>query len=216
MRQSAITLQSECSQQERDVLIGILRDNNLSERHLEIGTAAGGTLKEMIGVYIDREIKPKFVVIDPLTYFPNQREKIELNLRNSGLDPSQVDFRVGTSNDFLKAARATETRFDFIFIDGDHRHLPAMIDLQWADMLRSGGFVCLHDYGPKFPGVIWAADYFLRKNPNFRRYAQAGTLLVLAKTGEGQRLAVTPYDLLAARLHNWLYRRTQSIKRLLR
>lgn len=216
MRQSAITLQSECSQQERDVLIGILRDNNLSEQHLEIGTAAGGTLKEMMGVYADRETKPKFVVIDPLTYFPNQREKIELNLRNSGLDPSQVDFCVGTSKDFLEAARATETQFDFIFIDGDHKHVPAMIDLQWVDMLRPGGFVCMHDYGPKFPGVIWAADYFLRKNPNIRRHAQAGTLLVMTKTGENLRPAVTSHDLRAAWFHKWLHRLTNPIKRLLR
>lgn len=216
VRRSGVTLESECSEQERKVLIGILRDNSLIERHLEIGTAAGGTLKEMMGAYRDRDTKPKFVVIDPLTYFPNQKEKIELNLRNAGLDPSEVDFCAGTSNDFLSAARANETRFDFIFIDGDHKHVPAMIDLQWTDMLRSGGFVCLHDYGPKFPGVIWAADYFLKRNPNFRRHAQAGTLLVLAKTAEGRHPAVTKFDLLVAHVHKYLFRLTRPVKRFLR
>src|SRR6056297_2502919 len=75
-RQSSIDLSSECTESERGLIRRVLSEANLSGRHLEIGTAAGGTLKEMIGVYADRETCPQFVVIDPFTYFDDQLKKV--------------------------------------------------------------------------------------------------------------------------------------------
>ena len=52
---------------------------------LEIGTAAGGTLKE-IQTVDSVNLTAKFFVLDPFTYFPNQLEKVHQNLSNSKID----------------------------------------------------------------------------------------------------------------------------------
>jgi SAM-dependent methyltransferase len=197
-RQSSIDLSSECSEEERALIGRILGTGTLSDRHLEIGTAAGGTLKEMIGVYADRETCPQFVVIDPFTYYDNQLEKVRTNLTGAGIDPDSVQFWTGTTQSFIDRERKAGGTFDFVFIDGDHRHYPVMIDLQWADLLRPGGFICLHDRSEKFPGVGWAIDRFLAKNPDMRFVEQAETLVALQKTGPGRPRGVTSADLRAA------------------
>jgi SAM-dependent methyltransferase len=197
-RQSSIDLSSECSEAERALIRRILGTGKLSDRHLEIGTAAGGTLKEMIGVYGDQASCPQFVVIDPFTYYDNQLEKVRTNLASAGIDPDSVAFWTGTTQDFIDRERKAGGTFDFIFIDGDHRHYPVMIDLQWADQLRPGGVICLHDRSEKFPGVGWAIDRFLARNPDMRFVEQAETLVALEKTGPGRPRGVTSADLRAA------------------
>jgi len=197
-RISATTLESECTQEERALLRRILSDHELRGRHLEIGTAAGGTLKELIGIYMNRPERPQFVVIDPLTYFENQLSKIQANLKSAGIDPDSVAFWQGTSTDFLARERASGVGFDFVFIDGDHRAYPVMVDLQWADMVNPGGFICLHDRSEKFPGVGWAIDRFLSRSPEFSFVQQAGTLVVLRKNIDRQGSFVTASDLWAA------------------
>src|SRR4051812_46311494 len=103
MRPSAITLASELAPAELDALLRLLQGAGLTGPHLEIGTAAGGTLKELLLAYAPAN-RPKFVVVDPMGYFPNQRVTIERNLVSAGIDPTAVDFRVATSWQALKAA----------------------------------------------------------------------------------------------------------------
>ena len=199
VRESSVYLASECSPAERRLLTRLLSDNSLVDRHLEIGTAAGGTLKELIGAYAARPQRPTFVVIDPLTYFENQLEKICQNLSSAGIAPESVLFWKGTSQDFLGRERSADGRFDFVFIDGDHRHFPVMLDLQWADLLNVGGFICLHDRREKFPGVGWAIDRFLGACPEFVFVEQVDSLVVLRKVRDRQAPCVTAADLRSAR-----------------
>src|SRR6056297_2503124 len=210
-RQSSIDLSSECTESERGLIRRVLSEANLSGRHLEIGTAAGGTLKEMIGVYADRETCPQFVVIDPFTYFEDQLKKVRANLSSAGIDPDSVEYWTGTTPDFIERERKARGSFDFVFIDGDHRHYPVMIDLQWLDLVRPGGFVCLHDRSAKFPGVGWAIDRYLENNPDVRFLEQAGTLVALEKTGPGRIRGVTSADLRAARVAQLLRKWKRSI-----
>lgn len=84
VRQSSITLESECSEAERAALRDILKNSNFTAAHMEIGTAAGGTLKELIGCYPLGQA-PQFIVIDPLSYFPDQLSKIKTNLHRRKL-----------------------------------------------------------------------------------------------------------------------------------
>lgn len=197
-RPSATTLQSECHPEELELLRRTLGEHNLKGRHLEIGTAAGGTLKELMLTYPDAATRPDFVVIDPMTYFKDQPRKVRQNLENAGIDPDTVTFWTGTSEDFLETERRAGGAFDFIFVDGVHKALPVMIDIQWADMLCEGGFICFHDRRAKFPGVGWAIARFLRRNKNFREVAAARSLVVVQKTGAQTGPVVSEADLEAA------------------
>ena len=66
MRACATTLAPEVTEKELNALTGLLETSGLDAPHLEIGTAAGGTLKAMMGVYEDG-VRPAFVVVDPMT-----------------------------------------------------------------------------------------------------------------------------------------------------
>ena len=212
-RASATTLESECTQAELGLLVHVLTSHDLRDRHLEIGTAAGGTLKELIGLYTSREKVPEFCVIYPLTYYPNQREIIDRNLRIAGIDPNSVRFWQGVTGDFLARERQNRGRFDFVFIDGDHRAYPVTVDLQWGDLVNLGGFICLHDNSPKFPGVTWAIARFLRNCPEFEMAGQEGTLVVLRKVAQRSKACVTRADRAAAWWWQLRYKWARSLRK---
>ncbi len=196
MRASATTLQSEISAAELARLVSLLRVAGLKGRHLEIGTAAGGTLKELMRTYPDGE-RPAFVVVDPMTYFPDQLAKVRRNLASAGLDLTRVDFRIAKSRPaFVAAQRAGET-YSFIFVDGSHKLRYVTEDLAWAGLVEPGGFVCFHDYGPAERGVMMAVDRLLARHSNYEVVDRVERLLILRKLGPG-RPEVTAWDRLHA------------------
>src|SRR6202521_5341210 len=141
MRASATTLEPEISNNELARLVALLRAERFRGAHLEIGTAAGGTLRELMRVYPD-ETRPRFVVVDPMTYFPDQLAKVRRNLKDAGLDPDRVDFRVTKSWPALHEARHAGEMFSFIFVDGAHKMRYVTEDIAWAELLEPGGIVC--------------------------------------------------------------------------
>jgi predicted O-methyltransferase YrrM len=177
------TLGPEMSDEELQYLMEILRLNKFTGNHLEIGTAAGGTLVKMMRCYDDRT-RPHFVVIDTMTYFTNQWEIVKMNLKEHGLDPTAVEFRVARSYDVFKQVEKTTEEYDFIFIDGAHKCQYVMQDLCWSRLLRKGGLLCLHDYAPNTRGVMFAANRFLSKYANYAKVALVDKLLVIRKCEE--------------------------------
>ncbi|MFC5067317.1 class I SAM-dependent methyltransferase [Flaviflagellibacter deserti] len=171
----------------------------LTGAHLEIGTAAGGTLKEMMLIY-PVAVRPKFVVVDPMTYFDDQMSIIEQNLRSSGIDPATVDFRRGYSWPLFQEALKAKDRFSFIFIDGHHGVKFVTQDLAWTRLLDVGGIVALHDHSKRFPGVLWSVRRFLKVNKNYEKIAETGALVILRKTASSPRPEVTSMDILLAAL----------------
>jgi len=119
MRRCAITLESEISDVERNALLKVLKEFSLKCTHLEIGTAAGGTLCEIYNFYksTDREI-PNFWVVDPMKYFPNQIDIVKKNLISKGVNLSKIRFLQNISSVALKKAFSEGPEFDFILIDG--------------------------------------------------------------------------------------------------
>lgn len=212
MRPSALTLEPELTPAERALLLDTLRRCRPDGPHLEIGTAAGGSLREMMRVYEPAE-RPPFVVVDPFSYFPDQRAIVARNLASHGLDPSTVDFRVGESAALLPAALGAGDRFAFIFIDGNHKARYVMQDLGWTRLLTVGGLVALHDHKPKFRGVMWATARFLARNPHFERMAEAESLVILRKTRQAARPEVSPSDVTIAGLVQPILRVRRSLEK---
>ncbi len=157
MRPCALTLESELSDNELEYVTQLLNNNALSEFHLEIGTAAGGTLWRLMQSYSDNN-RPKFIVVDPMTYFEGQLDIVKDNLLQHGIRSDAVDFRIGKSYELFKRAVSAGEQYDFIFIDGSHKYRYVMKDLRWSRLLRPGGVLCMHDYHPDTMGVIKAAD----------------------------------------------------------
>lgn len=176
-----------------------LRDAGLKARHLEIGTAAGGSLCFIMNHY-DDDGRPPFTVVDTMSYFTDQLDIVQRNLAANGLDADAVDFRVMSSDDAFEQAREEDLKFDFILVDASHKVRYVMNDLRWMRLLNVGGLACFHDYAPQFKGVRWPIDRFLRRNPHFTRVNQAGSLLCLRKEREAPRIEVNGAD----RLWAWI------------
>jgi hypothetical protein len=82
-----------------------------------------------------------------------------------------------------------------------------------ASLLRPGGYLCLHDYGPKFPGVTWAADRFLQNNPNYRRATLTGSLLVIQKSEISRRAEVGTTELVLGNILTLLHKFRHSVRK---
>ena len=212
MRQSSIDLSSECSITERACIADAIKSLSSGGNFLEIGTAAGGTLKEIIGTADNEKLDVIFYVIDPFTYYPDQLQKVNKNLTNSGIDPSRVRFWQGTTDNHFPIALEKGIKFKFIFIDGDHKAYPVMNDLRWMELLEVGGVACFHDYCDKFPGVAWSLEHFLSKNEQFSKISEAETLRVIRRNGENI-VAVNKLDLLQSKFIQVFLRLRRSIKK---
>jgi predicted O-methyltransferase YrrM len=180
---------------EHECLLGALRAAAGAGQFLEIGTAAGGTLAQMM-LCLDRQ-DARFVVVDPMTYFPDQLQAVQRNLRGHGIDPARVDFRVQTSARAFAAAKKTGESFRFILIDGSHKIMPVMGDLRWLRLLATDGVVCFHDYWPGEKGVYLPVKRFLSRRSNYKIVGSAAGLLALRKTGPSLRVETD--------LADWLY-----------
>jgi predicted O-methyltransferase YrrM len=196
-RVSATTLEPELTGPELSTLATLLRNAELRGPHLEIGTAAGGTLRELILTYQSKDLPP-FIVVDTFTYFPGQREIVERNLRTAGIDPARITFRASKSFDAVFTALKAGEHFSFIFIDAEHDAQNVTRDLLWTRMLDPGGFVCLHDYNERFCGVMWAVNHFLKRNRNYRQVALVDSLIVLQKQSAGRAPEISRIDLTRA------------------
>lgn len=212
MRQCAKTLAAEMTIAEHHLLISSLLSLNGHRPHLEIGTAAGGTLCAMLSA-IPADTRPPFVVVDPLKYFPNQLETVHRNLIEHRIDPSTVEFRAMKS---VKALRESERRgeqFDFILVDGCHKIQSVTSDLKWSRQLAVGGLICFHDYLPIYPGVKMSVDRFLRKHKNYTIAGHADSLLVMRKISPSPSLEIDMSDELFARFWSLSHRVARKWKR---
>ena len=124
------------------------------------------------------------------------------NLARHNIGVDAVDIRVAKSDAAFKHAEAAHERFDFVLIDGSHKVRAIMGDLRWSRLVNVGGLICLHDYSSRFPSVRMAVNHFLRRNRNYQRVAQAGSLLALRKVAAATRQEVARADeLYASALH---------------
>lgn len=210
MRRSGIDLSSECSEVERACIKDAITTLSTGGNFLEIGTAAGGTLKEIIHTADHAGLDARFFVLDPFTYYPDQLQKVHRNLENSGINPDRVVFWQGTTGNHLPIATQKKMRFNFIFIDADHQAYPVMSDLRWMNLLLEGGVACFHDYCERFPGVMWSLNRFLKRNKDFSMILQAESLVVVKRNGRMIQ-SVTQADIAISLLAQIFFRVRHSI-----
>ena len=198
MRACATTLASELADDELVALTSLLRTEKLKGTHVELGTAAGGTLVEMLKAYPAGE-RPRFVVVDTMQYFPDQLALVRKNLESNGLDPAQVEFRVARSGDAYEALTRKPEDLAFILIDANHKLKYVTQDLRWARFLKPGGILCLHDYCAGSEGVIIAVDRFLKRNKNYQRLQLTNRLLIIRKIAATDSAEISGTDMTFAK-----------------
>lgn len=212
MRPCATTLESELTEEELECLLELIHTQSFGGNHLEIGTAAGGTLWQMMKAYHDDK-RPSFVVIDPMKYFPNQLQVIHQNLKEHGLSPDTVDFRVGTSEEIFPNAERKQEKYDLIFIDGAHKVRYVMQDLKWSRLLNRGGLLILHDFSPNYRGVWYSVNRFLKKNPHYSIVRQVDKLIALQKDASSEKSEISSWDITLSQILSPIFQLESSLKK---
>jgi len=139
---------------EGEILHSIVKRFNFKNT-LEIGLAYGRSAS-----YIISASKSKHIVIDPF-----QKEKYEnmgiFNLEKFGMEIF-LEFRNDYSHIVLPELLKEGKKFDFIFIDGDHKYDSIMNDFYYSDLLLStGGIIVFHDTWMKSTQLVTS---FISKN----------------------------------------------------
>jgi predicted O-methyltransferase YrrM len=161
--------------------------------------------------------RPRFVVVDPMTYFPDQLGVVQRNIREHGFDPREVDFWIGPSKAIFPQLAGIGPALGCVFIDGDHSFRGVTYDLNWAKLLRSGGLLIFHDYYPNGSAdVVRAVDRFLKRCPNYRQVSWVTSLLVLEKTGPSTTPEVTSIEVMRAAILTPLLRLRRSCRKRLK
>jgi len=153
---------------------------------LEIGVMEGMTTK-----YICQNLLSeggRVIAVDPLldhyvegdtehSYFKGQYPRFIRNTR--GLP---VELKRGKSQDELPKLNAL--RFDFIYIDGDHRHDAVYHDAVWSFAIcKNGGIILIDDY-------------------EWREETKAGIDKFLAEFGSSLQVLIKGYQVLIQKIHN--------------
>ena len=207
MRRSAITLESEISDMERNGLFAVLKNLALKGTHLEIGTAAGGTLCEIYNFYKSTGGKvPNFWVVDQLNI-------VKTNLISHGVNLASIRFLESISSVAIKNAYIENPAFDFILIDGSHKRKYVTQDLIWTRFLKKGGILCAHDYSPRFPGVQKSIDLFLKKYKNYKLISVTESLIVIRKMDATKSREITNMMMLTAAIGGFIQQISSSINK---
>lgn len=133
--------------------------NTKEMRMIEIGSFIGEStiifaehFKEVIAI---DPFQPDYHKEDPTSKF-NFDEVYDEYMRRTSPFPNIKTLRL-TSDDAVKELNSE--LYDFIYIDGIHTYEQVKIDIDnYLPLLKEGGIIGGHDYGPHWPGVNKAVD----------------------------------------------------------
>lgn len=122
---------------EAKFIYDFLREKEITKT-LEIGFAYAKSASHIIAATLSNHI-----VIDP---FQNNYNNLGLiNIENLGFD-KHLTFYNDYSHNVLPKLLKNDNKYDFIFIDGDHKFDGTFVDFYYSDLLiDEGGYVLLHD-----------------------------------------------------------------------
>lgn len=126
------------------------------QRTLETGLGFGRSAIHIMAAHGNRHI-----AIDP---FQEDYGYQALHNVEAGGFKEQFDFYEDYSHHVLPWLAREEEKFDFIFIDGDHKFDGILVDFYYADLLLpSGGYIAFHDSWMRSTQLVAS---FIRSNKN--------------------------------------------------
>lgn len=143
---------------------------------LEIGFAYGRSASHIMAA-----TQKTHIVIDP--FQDNYKSLGIKNMEKLGFS-AMLDHRNDHSHNALPALLKENRKFEFIFIDGDHKFDGEFIDFYYSDLLiEQNGFILLHDTWMRSTRLVMQfikknrKDYRIIKTPlrNFALFQKAGT-----------------------------------------
>lgn len=155
-----------------------IREKGLS-RTLETGFAYGKSASHIMAA-----TRSMHIAMDP---FQSRYQNLGIqNIKTLGMD-AYLTLHEDYSHHVLPKLLEQEKRFDFIFIDGDHKFDGVFMDFYYADLLLDqGGYILLHDTWMRSTRLVIS---FIKKNR--RDYRPLPTpcrnLALFQKTGEDSR-----------------------------
>lgn len=163
---------------EAEYLHRLVKDNGL-RRTLETGFGLGLSAAAIITAS-----QARHVAIDPFqAHYGNCGLA---NIERLGLE-SHLELHADYSHSVLPRLLGEGRRFEFIFIDGDHKFDGQFVDFYFASLLiEEGGFVVLHDTWMR--GTAYLTSY-VRANRKDFEYVPQGlrNMAVFRKAGEDRR-----------------------------
>lgn len=143
-----------------DVLAGLCKQSD-ARTFVEVGCKEGRTT----GFLLNDLPNLRVIAIDPWAPVANAAEDyrgwdfsaIEREFwQNVGAHKDRCGQMRMTSEEAVKLAGASAP-FDVVFIDAGHDYENALSDIKaWWPLVRTGGYLCGHDFQHKFPGVMRA------------------------------------------------------------
>lgn len=163
---------------------------------LEIGCFEGLTTKYICDNLLN--VGGRVIVVDPLmdvyieedTEHPYFRQQHQRFIRNTiGLP---IELKIGKSADELPKLNAF--RFDFIYVDGDHRHDSVYFDCVWSfAVCKVGGKILIDDYDIWREETKGGIDKFLNEFHGSYEIVHKDYQIMITKTSNRYNELTQPY-----------------------
>jgi len=171
-------IHSAIKPEEAKFIYDFISDNKL-KKTLETGFAFGMSASHIIAA-----TGSKHIACDPF-----QSRYMDIGIKNiERLNfTGKLDYYADYSHNVLPSLLKMKERFEFIFIDGDHKFDGIMVDFYYSDLLLSdNGYIMFHDTWMRSTRLV---ESFIRKNRNDYGLIRIPhrNLLLFRKTGPDRR-----------------------------
>ena len=124
---------------------------------IEIGTLFGWSTRVLV---LQKETERELISVDaycwnPLGLSSEDHFRATARILEEAVEDHNVRLVRGDKAVFYETYAGPAPRI--VFLDADHSYEQTAADIAWARR-AAAGVICLHDYGPEFPGLVRAVD----------------------------------------------------------
>lgn len=194
--------------QEARFIYNFIIENKL-RTSLETGFAFGKSTSHIIAA-----TNNVHVAIDP---FQDRYDRIGLKNIDKLNYSSKLEFYEDYSHNVLPNILQIGRRFDFIFIDGDHKFDGILLDFYYADLLlEENGYILLHDTWLRSTRLV--ANFIKMNKKNYKEiHTPLRNFILIKKIGQDKRDGIhfkefyTFRSIIINRLINWMSNGKQNL-----